>query len=335
MRRLILRPQAWLFALMWCAIMPVWSGLTPEQQTAKNEGITLFNQYRTAEPQLRIAAEAGDAESQFYLGEELRLRDRLMTKEVVHWLEAAAHQGDSYAMIRLGHSGNSLCSVVENCPAGSKTPEQWLAAARRLNEPKAAQGNAEAKYLMYQITFDIEWIEKAAEAGHSLAQYWLAVAIEQGRGFYWWPGSRQEEVEKWYKASAEGGYPLSMMDYAAILFKREDYAGFRHWVEQAARTGYVSAVFEYGAGFSPVIDGFDYGYEEDLVKGYGLLSLLLALDGGGNANREFVEPLLPPIAKKMTEEQLEQAREFAAEWKATHPPLSFFKQKLHPSDTLF
>lgn len=217
-----------LCALIGFVAMPTWASLTPEQQAAKKTGITLFNQYRTAEPLLRIAAEARDAESQFYLGEELRLRDRFMTKEVVYWLEAAAQQGHSYAMIRLGHSGDGLCSVVGNCPEGSKSPEQWLAEARQLNEPKAAQGDAEAMYLMYQITFDIEWIEKAAKAGHSLAQYWLAVAIEQGRGFYWWPGSRQEEVEKWYKASAEGGYPLSMVDYAVILLRKDNYAGYQY-----------------------------------------------------------------------------------------------------------
>jgi hypothetical protein len=322
-----------LCALIGFVAMPTWASLTPEQQAAKKTGITLFNQYRTAETLLRIAAEAGDAESQFYLGEELRLRDRFMTKEVVHWLEAAAQQGHSYAMIRLGHSGDSLCAVVGSCPEGSKSPEQWLAEARQLNEPKAAQGDAEAMYLMYQITFDIEWIEKAAKAGHSLAQYWLAVAIEQGRGFYWWPGSRQEEVEKWYKASAEGGYPLSMEDYAVILLRKDDYAGYQYWMERAAKTGYVDAVFDLGIGLSIMAD--DYRYEQDLVKGYALVSLLMELDGGGMYNKSFVKDELPLIAEKMTSEQLKQAREFAAEWKATHPPLSFFKQKLHPSDTLF
>ncbi|MGB7388711.1 MAG: sel1 repeat family protein [Pseudomonas neustonica] len=330
--------MAWLkrftLILVWLLAMPAWADLTPEQQAAKQTGITLFNQYRTAEPQLRIAAEAGDAEAQFYLAEELRLRDRFMTEEVVHWLEAAAEQGHSYAMIRLGHSGNSLCSVVGHCPEGSKTPEQWLAEARQLNEPKAVQGDPEAMYLMYQITFKTEWLERAAEAGHALAQFWVAGYTEDGMGFYFWPGSREEAVEKWYKASAEGGYPISMMDYAAILLKNRDYAGYRLWAERAAGTGYVHAVFEYGLGLAPVVDDLDYGYKQDVVKAYGLLSLLLELDGGGGmagraarSQEEFLD--------QMTPEQIEQAREFAVEWKATHPPLSFFKQKLHPSDTLF
>lgn len=37
--------------------------LTSEQQAAKEKGITLYNQYKDAEPYLRIAAEAGDREA--------------------------------------------------------------------------------------------------------------------------------------------------------------------------------------------------------------------------------------------------------------------------------
>ncbi len=63
------------------------------------------------------------------------------------------------------------------------------------------------------------------------------------------------------------------------------------------------------------------------MKGYGLISLLLELDGGGGA-KEYAEDILPEIAAKMTPEQIEQAKTFAQEWKATHPPLSYFPEKL-------
>lgn len=48
--------------------------LTPMQQSAKERGIMLYNQYKNPEPELRIAAEAeaGDREAQYYLAEELR-----------------------------------------------------------------------------------------------------------------------------------------------------------------------------------------------------------------------------------------------------------------------
>ncbi|WP_235801924.1 hypothetical protein [Halopseudomonas pelagia] len=140
--------------LIWFFAMPVWADLMVEQQAAKERGSILYHQFKaiSAEPYLTIAAEAGDSESQFLLAEALRKNNRYMTKEAYHWLEEAARQGNSYAMIRLGRSSDGLCSVMGNCPEGSKTPEQWLDEARQLNEPKAAQGDAEAMYLMYQIT---------------------------------------------------------------------------------------------------------------------------------------------------------------------------------------
>ncbi|MEO8646128.1 MAG: sel1 repeat family protein, partial [Pseudomonas sp.] len=64
--------------------------LSPEQQIAKTRGITLYNQYKTAAAELRIAAEAGDAEAQFYLAEELRKEKQLMTAEAQKWYEASA-----------------------------------------------------------------------------------------------------------------------------------------------------------------------------------------------------------------------------------------------------
>ncbi|WP_285275131.1 hypothetical protein [Halopseudomonas bauzanensis] len=144
--------------------------LTPAQQTAKERGILLFNQYRIGGPYLRIAAEAGDADSQYYLGEEIRTLNRFITRESQKWLEAAANQDQIYAMIRLGRSGNDLCAVMGNCPQGSKTPVEWLKHAHRTALPLAEQGDSEAMFLMYEITLDSDWLTKAAEAGHALAQ---------------------------------------------------------------------------------------------------------------------------------------------------------------------
>ena len=51
--------------LVLCFINTAFAELTPEQQAAKDRGIAIFNQYRVSGPELRIAAEAGDAEAQF------------------------------------------------------------------------------------------------------------------------------------------------------------------------------------------------------------------------------------------------------------------------------
>ena len=54
-----------------CMSTHLWEDtLTPEQQAAKVRGITLYNQYKNGEPDLRIAAMAGDREAQYYLAED-------------------------------------------------------------------------------------------------------------------------------------------------------------------------------------------------------------------------------------------------------------------------
>ena len=304
-----------------------WAQLTPEQQAAKERGLMLYNQHKaiSATPFLRIAAEAGDSEAQYFLAESLRFNNRYMTTEAHHWYEAAAQQGDYYAMIRLGRSGNDLCTVMNNCPPGRKSPEEWLREAQKRAEPQAQQGDAEAMYILAQLTGSRDWMKKAAHAGHAIAQYWMATITSQGEGFFFPPWKRQEAVEKWFKASAESGYPAAMMHYIAILYEKNELSEARYWIERAAKTGFQAAVSNYGLYLAHNPDR--YGFPLDLVKGYALVSLLTELDGGGNLE-PFLEQVLPEIAAKMTPEQIEEAKVFAQEWKATHPPLSFFPDKL-------
>ena len=303
-----------------------WAQLTPEQQAAKEKGLVLYQQsdWYDSQPLLRIAAEAGDGEAQYFLAETLRLSNRYITAEAQKWYEAAAEQGEVYAMLRLSGKGDDLCVAMGNCPADQKTPYEWLMLARKTASARAAQGDAAAMYQMNSATAELEWLEKAAEAGHGEAQWLLANRYKEGRGTFLWPGSREEAVEKWFKASAESGYPPGMMSYADILWKRNDMAGVRHWIEKAAEQGHLETVYSYGSYLAHQPD--KVGYPLDLVKGYALVSLVAALDGGGSSP-EFAREELPKIAAQMTPEQIKQAEAFANEWQRTHPPLSYFVNK--------
>ncbi|WP_152486825.1 tetratricopeptide repeat protein [Halopseudomonas pelagia] len=180
----------------------------------------MYNQYKalSATPFLETAAEAGDPASQFYLGKALRRSNRFITSESQQWLEAAAHQGYVWAMIRLARSGGNLCAVVSQCPQGSKTAQEWLQEAYDRTLPLAEGGDPEALYQIFKITMGSKWRERTAEAGHAEAQFWHAVFTKEGLGFYWLPSSRKQEVEKWLKASAEGDYPVAMPE----LFSRKE-----------------------------------------------------------------------------------------------------------------
>ncbi len=313
-------------ALLFIVSGSAWAQLTPEQQAAKDKGLMFYQQYKrsSAIPELQIAAEAGDSEAQYFLAESLRLNAMHITAEAQKWYEAAAEQGEVYAMLRLSGKGDDLCVAMGNCPADQKTPIEWLMLARETASARAAQGDAAAMYQMNSATADLAWLEKAAEAGYGEAQWLLANRYKEGRGTFIWPGSREEAVEKWFKASAESGYVLGMMGYAEILYKRNDLESVRYWVKKAAEAGYIKAVFSYASYVTHMPDQLNYPL--DRVTGYGLISLIAKLDGGGGSALNAQE-FLPEIAKKMTPEQIKQAEVFAEEWQKIHPPLSYFVTK--------
>jgi len=313
--------------ILWMVLSQAHAQLSSEQQTAKERGLVLYNQYKatSAIPHLRIAAQAGDSESQYFLGEAIRKSKRYITSEAQSAYEAAALQGDIYAMIRLAENANDLCVLMENCPESSKEPGDWLQTAKQAAGEQAKNGNAEAMYLMFRITGDEDWLEKSAANGYAFAQHYLASGYQSGKEFFLLPSKRADLVERLMKSSAEGGYPQGMMGYAAIRAHKNDFDTFRYWNEKAANTGYAIAVFGYGSYLSETPSEFGFPY--DRVKSYALVYLLLELDGSGALNG-ITEDLLSEISEKMTAEQIEKAKAFSKEWKSSHPPLSYFPDKL-------
>lgn len=84
--------------------------LYAEQQTAKERGLALYNQYKTTSAilHLRVAAQAGDSESKYFLGEAIFRSKRHIIPEAQSANEAATLQGDVYSMIRLVTAGSDL-----------------------------------------------------------------------------------------------------------------------------------------------------------------------------------------------------------------------------------
>lgn len=301
--------------------------LTQEQSQAKIKGIELYNQYKaiSAIDFLRIAADGGDDEALYYLGEAIRKNNRYMTKEAQKAYEESAKRGNIYSMIRLGEAGEDLCVTMKNCSFAEHSPEEWTTKAKELATKQASKGNAESMYLLWEITGNDDWLEKSAESGFALAQFRLATKYQEGGGTFLLPSRRSDAIEKWMKASAENGYPPGMMGFAASRIKKNDLSSFRFWNEKAAASSYVSGVF----GYALYIRGIEptYGFTPDPITSHALLTNLLELDGGGNMIHN-VKDTLPEIEKNMTDEQLTEAKILAKTWKSTHPPLSFYPEKL-------
>jgi TPR repeat protein len=301
--------------------------LAADSAPEKISGLVLYNQLKitAATQQLQIESNDENSDSQYYLAEIIRKKSRYMAPEAQHWYEKAAEKDNIYAMIQLGRHKNDFCQKIGNCPPFKKTQAEWFAQAKGLVLPKAQEGDPESLYLMYEITLNRDWLEKSATAGYPLAQYWMAISERQGEGFFLIPGKRDASVKKWLLLSSEGGYPKAMMDYLEILHREGDTASIRQWLELAARSGYQVAVSSYGAYISHTPDKLDYPL--DLVKGYALFTLLKDLGDAGGIGR-YVERKGEEIREKMTPAQIEDSERIAKEWKTTHPPLSFFPDKL-------
>lgn len=303
------------------------AALTQQQEEAKKKGIELYNQYKaiSAIEPLKIAAEGGDDEALYYLGEALRKNNRFMTPEAKKAYESSAKKGNIYSMIRLGRIEDDLCSTMKNCPPGEDSPSSWVIKAKSLATQRSTQGDSESMYLLYEMTGNDDWLEKSAENGFAFAQFRLATKYQEGSGSFLLPSRRNQAIERWMKASAENGYPPAMMGLAAIMIEKKDLASFRSWNEKAAESSFVEGVFGYASYIGE--ENSKYGFVFDPIKSHALLSNLLELNGGGNVIRD-VNDTLPDIEKNMSKAQIEIAKDLAKTWKANHPPLSFYPDKL-------
>lgn len=295
--------------------------LSEEQKIARDKGITLYHQsaWDSAQPLLKIAAEAGDRQAQYFLGEAIRLNNFYITFEARNWYEAAANQGDLYAMLRLSND-DDFCRNMDTCTGTSAI--EWRAKVLKTARERSKEGDTRAMTVLYLAGQGLKWLENAAETGDGYAQNLLASAYKSGKGWFLIPGSRERAVEKWFKRSAESGNPLGMFYYANYLYEHNgDIDEITYWVVKGAEAGHISSVGTLAGKMAEYPN--DIGVPLDLIKAYGLTYLLSKLEGGGTAPEDGKRNL-PKIAKKMSIDEIQKGKNFAQEWEDTHPPLSYF-----------
>ncbi|WP_371920183.1 tetratricopeptide repeat protein [Pseudomonas sp. MYb3] len=318
----MIKHYTWLFFAYFALCGTANAELTPTQKSAKDTGIAIFQQsdWYDSQPFLNIAAEAGDRDAQYYLGEAIRLSQRYITPDAKKWYEASAEQGFLYAMLRLSNK-NDLCGSMGTCT--DKNGVDWRDRSLTTAQERAKKGDTEAMTVLYTAGQGLPWLEKAAEAGDSYAQQMLASAYKSGAGWFLIPGSREKAIIKWFKASSEGGNPRGMFLYANYLYdhngSKEEIA---YWVKKSAEHSHIDAVGTYAYKISDPSN--ELGYPENLIEAYGLTLLLSKLEAGtapGDAKR-----LLPDLAKKMNPVEITEGIEFSKEWKKITPPYLILTQ---------
>jgi TPR repeat protein len=282
-----------------------------QQEIAKKRGMELYNlgEFTHAEAYLKVPACAGDATAQFALGEVFRRQDKAVTEEAKKWYRLAAAQDHVYALMRLAD-------------------EASVKKAQTLAQAAADGGSGEAMLQMYELTQDIEWLKKSAEANFEEGQYILALRYDKDTTLISDSVARHTAVNDLLKKAADAGFPKAMLWYSNRRPGSNDKAAKRQWLEKRVQISDVNAVLDYGYALSfdytDEEDVNEYGYEQDLVKGYGLIWLVI------DSTRDFFQldtaiSNLAQIGGGMTAEQIESAVTFAQDWKRTHGALSEYR----------
>lgn len=297
--------------------------LDAETQAAKDEGLRLYNAHlrSQAPPYLEPAAEAGDAEAMYYLGEIHRLRHMGMTREALAWYRRAAEHGEPYAMLRL-HQGGA-CRLGDVCPDKG---DDWRQAALKATLPLAEAGDSDAMGVLFDVYNSlgqpeetVSWLERASEAGHAESQYRMGHLIHDGYGDYPDEAERREEAEGWYRRAAEGGYPPAMNHLSALLSQRERHEEAWEWLVEASEEGVLDARLSIGWCYLEPNTEERCQVEQDVVKGWAILFAMVE-----ETSNDAAEWLLKTRGELLTAEQREEAEALAEEWLAKEPPLSQF-----------
>ncbi len=144
-------------------------------------------------------------------------------------------------------------SVIGTFDAGLEAYRKGeFTAARRVWEPLAEAGHAQAQYLLgfmlqnglgtpWTNAGAAGWYRRAAQQGHPQAQLALGDLYLRGMGV----GQDLAVGAAWYASAAVAGYPQAQFEYAQLLLHgvgvEQDFASARAWFEAAAANGVEEA----------------------------------------------------------------------------------------------
>jgi TPR repeat protein len=279
-----------------------------QPKEAITKGMALYNlgEFIQAKPYLTVAAVAGDRASQYALGEVTRRQAGSITDEAKNWYRLAGAQNHVYALMRLGD-------------------EASLKKAKELAQANAAQAMLE----LYELDQNIETLKKAADAGSLEGQYILAAKYDQDKTLITDTEQRRSTIDALLKKAADAGFSKAVHWCTNRDPINKDFPLRRQWLEKRAQLNDVNGVLNYGFGLSGFYQddsGVDveYGFTQDLVKGYGLIWLVLETTSE-LLRHDSAKEFLGEIAEEMTPDQITAAKAFAQQWKTTHPPMSEFR----------
>lgn len=195
-------------------------------------------------PWQRRAAEGGDAQSQYQLGQMYRdgngcPRDAV---EAAKWFRKAAETGLADAQNELGLIYLRGAGVSPDTTEAAK----WFAKA-------AEQGHAHAQHALGQLyrkgsgvpqdfTLALRWFRRSANSGLAEAQNTLGLLYQNGAGVL----KDDEEALRWFRKAAEQGYAKAQNNLGAIFFNSGSQVEGLKWFHRAAEQGDPESEFNLG-----------------------------------------------------------------------------------------
>ncbi|MGW3445625.1 tetratricopeptide repeat protein [Streptomyces sp. NPDC001076] len=178
------------------------------------------------DPNLELAAHAGDATAMRMLGNYFMTEDIDLAKQ---WLRAGAEAGDPKAMYDLG----DLYRIVY--PRERKSPHDqdeelvstyWLRRAAEARHLPAIEDMIQHSTCPDESEF---WLRKAAEGGSVWSMADLAGLLEDK--------GQATEAEHWYRAAIDHAYMRARGDLASLLFKQDRLAEAERYARLEAQAG--------------------------------------------------------------------------------------------------
>jgi len=259
-----------------------------QAETTAQEGTLSSTQRNDEIIQLRNAAELGDANAMFKLGEVYFYGDGVAddANVAVEWYCEAAKAGQTDAMYELGTLYELGWGVIEDANEAAK----WYGNAIASYAKNAETGNSDAMFKlgeMYDLGMGVtqdantalEWYHKASDAGNTEAMY------ELGDAYYFGERVEQDYVKalEWFQKAAEDGssdamYKVGLM-YETGKGVNKDYEQAKGWYKEAIELGdngakmqiaiiYLKKYYKISLwGFLTVLvaGGFIYGHKKKIL----------------------------------------------------------------------
>jgi TPR repeat protein len=188
----------------------------------------------------------------------------------------------------------------------------------------ARQDNGQAQYLVGMLLNNgigvskdpkqaYEWFEKSARSGDALASYKVGCYLAGQFGNVV-PVNAAMAFDYKMKA-AEAGYSLAQHDVAISYLRKNEFEKAVQWSKAAAAQGYPMSLYNLSVIYK---DGKGLAADNTLAYAYFKLAKL-ASEGKVNPNAQAA---LDDLKKSMSENEVERAEQFVAQWKAEPTPLT-------------